>query len=85
MLLEYAIKDKNKKPSNSETAKLFIGFYHKNLNKELLKNDASNAEFSDFNNTFVSVLNKHAPQKEIHVKINNVKTKKFMDKLYEKL
>lgn len=50
-----------KKHSMQKLQNLSKESFHRKLNNELLKNDTSNAKFSDFNNAFVSVLNKRTP------------------------
>ena len=42
------------------------GNFRQDLKKELLKFDVTNAPLSKFNDTVLSVLNKHAPKNEIY-------------------
>ena len=42
------------------------------MNIELLKIDVNKAEFSDFNNDFISVLNSHISKRQKHARANNV-------------
>ena len=41
------------------------------MNIELLKIDVNKAEFSDFNNDFVSVLNNHISKRQKYERANN--------------
>ena len=43
------------------------------MNIELLKIDVNKAEFSDFNNDFVSVLNNHISKRQKYARANNAK------------
>ena len=49
---------------NAETAKPFQDSFNEELNTELLKIDVNKAEFSEFNDPFVSVLNKHVSKRQ---------------------
>ena len=41
------------------------------LNNELLKIDINNAELKEFDETFLKVLDKHAPRKQKYIRANN--------------
>ena len=45
--------------------------FRQDLKKELLKFDISNAPLSKFNETVLSVLDKHAPKKQKYIRSNN--------------
>ena len=67
---------------NTETAKPFQDSFNEELNTELLKIDVNKAEFSEFNNAFVSVLNKHISKRQKYVRANKAK---FMNKTLRKV
>ena len=55
--------------------------FREELNNELLNVDLNNAELSEFTETFMSVLDKHAPKKQKYIRANNAN---FMTKILRK-
>lgn len=54
-----------------QTTKRFQDSFNGEMNIELLKIDVNKAEFSDFNNDFVSVLNNHISKRQKYERANN--------------
>ena len=55
--------------------------FREELNNELLNVDLNNAELSEFTETFMSLLDKHAPKKQKYIRANNAN---FMTKSLRK-
>ena len=45
--------------------------FREKLNNELLNVNLNNAELSEFTETFMSLLDKHAPKKQKYIRANN--------------
>ena len=56
-----------------QTTKRFQDSFNGEMNIELLKIDVNKAEFSDFNNDFISVLNNHISKRQKYARANNAK------------